>query len=76
MCHMFTCRLAPVTCQVLHVTWHMPPVACHLSIMPPATATDPANSPTMHRRLVCKDPKIQKISEQKKLSQPLNGKNV
>ena len=36
-----------------------PCVTCHLSIAPTAKATDlpPANAPTMHRRLVCKDPK-------------------
>ena len=47
-----------VTCRVSHVT-------CHLSLTPTATDTDlpPDNSPIMHCRLVCKDPK----SEEKKL---------
>ena len=47
MCHMFraTCCMSPVT--------------YNLSLMPTATATfhPPANSPTMHSRLVCKDQK-------------------
>ena len=39
------------------VVCHMSPVSCHLSLTPTVTATDPppANSPTMHSSLVCKD---------------------
>ena len=49
-------------CVVSHMscaTCHVSNVACHLSLTPTATATDPhpANSPSMHSRLVCKDPK-------------------
>ena len=36
-----------------------PGVVCHMSLTQTATATDPppANSPTMHNRMGCKDPK-------------------
>ena len=57
------------------------PFTCHLSLMPTDTATDPTlvNSPTMHRRLVCKDrnccpayiPKNQKLNQNKKLQKKM-----
>ena len=39
---------------------HMSDVTCHLLLTPTATATDPppANSPTMHSRLVHQDKKV------------------
>ena len=51
-----------VTCRVSQVT-------CHLSLTPTATATDPppANSPIMHNRLVCKEPKLYKNLKYKKI---------
>ena len=47
--------------HVTHVAYCRSPVICHLSLMPKATATDlpPANSPTMHSRMVGKDQKNQ-----------------
>ena len=49
-------------CHVSHVTYHT-------SLTPIATATDPppANSPTMHSRLVGQDPKKLKIFQTQKL---------
>ena len=74
-----TNRKGPTNIFLLHVvcvTYHMSLVichikcfACHLSLMPSATATDPppANSPTMHSRLVWKYPKkAQNISKCRK----------
>ena len=60
-----------VTCHMSHVTWQMSPVACHLSITPTVTATDPppAYSPTMHSRLILKDLKIIKKIQNTKKSQ-------
>ena len=48
-------------CRVLHVAYRLSPVTCHLSLTPTATATylASANSPTMHSRLVRKDPRTQ-----------------
>ena len=45
-------------CHVSCVMCCMSCVTCQLSPTPTATATDPppSNSPTMHSRLVCKDP--------------------
>ena len=56
---------------MLHVA--MLPVTCHRTLMPTATATDPPspNSPTMPRRLVCKDPKPEIFKKHKNY---LNGK--
>ena len=54
-------------CHVSHLTWHVSCVACHLSpvtcqmsLTPTATTMDPipANSPSLHSRMVDKDPKI------------------
>ena len=45
-----------VTCQVSGFMYHMSPVTYHLSLIPNATDPHPANSPTMHSRLFCKDP--------------------
>ena len=42
--------MSHVKCRLSHITYH-------LSLMPTAMDPHPANSPTMHRRLVCKDPK-------------------
>ena len=54
-----------MSCVVRHLT----PVTCQLSLTPTATATDPpsANSPSMHRKLVCKDQKPKNIQTQKSL---------
>ena len=45
--------------QVSVVSCLVTPVTCHMSLTQTATATDPspANSPTMHSRIICKDPK-------------------
>ena len=52
-----TCHVSHVTCQMSHVKCCMPHVTCHMSLTPTAIATDPppANSPTLHSRMVCKD---------------------
>ena len=57
-----------------HITRCLSPVTCHMSLMPTATATDSpaANSPTIHKWLVCKD---QKNSECQK-SSILTEKNI
>ena len=49
----------------------MSPVTYYLSLMPTGTATDHslANSPTIHSKLVCKDPKNKKILINQKKSQ-------
>ena len=49
-------NLSLVACFVTLVTCHQSCVSCNLSSMPTATATDPppANSPTMHNRLLTK----------------------
>ena len=56
-------NLLRVTRHWSYVTCHVSRDTCHLSLTPAATATDPtpANSPTMHSRLVRKDLKTQKI---------------
>ena len=45
---------------MLRVTCRMSPVTCQMSLTPTATARDPppANSPTMHNRMVCEDQQI------------------
>ena len=57
----FTCNVSCTMYHVTHVACRRSPVICHLSLMPKATATDPppANSPTMHSRMVGKDQKNQ-----------------
>ena len=47
------------TFHVLPVTCRVSPVTCNQSLTPAAPATDPpsANSPIMHSRQFCKDPK-------------------
>ena len=61
-------KMSCVRCHVSGVTRHVSPLTCHLWITPTATATDPpnANSPIMHSRLVCKEPKTKKIQKRKK----------
>ena len=56
-----TCNVSCTMYPVTHVAFCRSPVICHLSLMPKATATDPppANSPTMHSRMVGKDQKNQ-----------------
>ena len=59
-----------VSCTMYHgipVACRRSPVICHLSLMPKATATDPppANSPTMHSRMVGKDQKNQNKTQSK-----------
>ena len=53
--------------HVLRVTCHMSRVTCYLLETLTATATyhPPANSPIMHSRLVCTDPKPRKIQNPK-----------
>ena len=53
-----TCHLSPVTSNLSPVTCHLSPTTWHMSLTPTTTATDPspANSPTMHSRMVHKDP--------------------
>ena len=53
-------QVSRVTCHVSCVASHMSHGTCHMSLTPTATAMDPppANSPTMHSRMVCEDPKI------------------
>ena len=67
-----------VACRVSHsgVICCVSPVICQLSLTPIATATDPppANSPIMHSRLFCKDPKNHRIFDNAK--NPQNGKNT
>ena len=48
-------------CHVSYVTCHVSDVVYHLSLTQTATVTDspPANFPTLHSMLVCKEPKIQ-----------------
>ena len=54
------CQVSDVRCHVSCVTCHLSYVTCHISITPTVTAMDPppANSPTMHIRMVRKDPQI------------------
>ena len=54
------CHMSGVTFHVSTVTCNLPPVICHLSLTPTATAISPppSNSPIMHSRLVLKDAKI------------------
>ena len=54
-------------CHISGATCHKSCVTCHLSLTPIATNPQPANSPTMHSRLVQKDPKTQKYSKCKQL---------
>ena len=60
-------KMSGVMCQASRVTCHKSCVACHLSLLPTATATDPppADSPTMHNRLVLKDQTTQTIKNSK-----------
>ena len=62
------CRTAPatlgllknITCHVSYIICHKSHVGCHLSLTPTATAMDPPPAnyrTTMHKRMVCKDPK-------------------
>ena len=54
------CNVSVVRCQVSHVMCHVSRATCHMSLTPTATDTypSPANSPTMHSRMV---QKVQKI---------------
>ena len=74
-CHVswVMCHLSCVTCHVSCVMCHVPHVKklCvtrHLSLTPTVTATypPPANSPTMHVKLVCKDKTKQKNKKHSK----------
>ena len=58
------CNVPRVRGCLLPVVSHVALVMCHLSLTPTATATDPApaNSQTMHSRLVQDDQKTQKLS--------------
>ena len=62
------CDGSGVTCYISCVMCNMSHVTCNLSHVKNATATKhpPANSPIMHSRLVCKDPK--KCQNQKKIN--------
>ena len=66
----FACQVLGVTCHVLFVRCQVLHVTCH-QLTPTAKAIDPppANSPIMHSRLLCKDPKAPKKSECKKILQ-------
>ena len=48
--------MARVTCHLSCVLYHVSRFTCHMSLMPTATFMDPppANSHTMHCRMVCK----------------------
>ena len=56
------CHISCVKCCVSYVMYHLSPVTCHLSLTTKTKAIDPppANSPTMHSRLVCKEKKERK----------------
>ena len=69
-----------VTCHISCVTCHISTVTYHLSPTPTATVTDtpPANSPTMHSRLVHKDLKSSpphNIREEEKIFLLANNSN-
>ena len=53
-------HMSCVTCHLSQVKCHLLCVTCHMSLMQTATAMDPppANSLTMHSRMVGKDPRI------------------
>ena len=75
------CHVSRLILHVLCVICHMSLVTFHLSLTPIATATypPPANSPTMHRRLVFKDQKNWKIFQkikQKNIEMVKKHKNV
>ena len=59
------CQVSHVTCHMSRVTCHLTPDTYHLSLMPTARDPHPAISPTMHSRLVYKDPKSKKIFKRK-----------
>ena len=52
-------RYDQICLKQIRLRCHMLSVTCHMSLTPTATAMDPspANSPTMHSRIVRKDPK-------------------
>ena len=56
------CHKSCVMCHMSHVMCPVCRVACHLSLTPKTTATgaSTANSPTMQRRLVHRDPRARK----------------
>ena len=60
-----TWYVSRATCHVLCVTCHLIPVTYHLSLIPTATDPHPANSPTMHSRLVHKNQKPKKVEKRK-----------
>ena len=45
----FTCCVSDAMCNASGDTFHKSHVVCHLSLTPTARATDPANSPIMHK---------------------------
>ena len=53
---------------MLQTLYYFRDVECHLSLRPTDIATDPppANSSTMHSKLVYKDPKTRKIFKMQK----------
>ena len=59
-------------CHMSLVTCHLSPLTCHRSLTATATATDPppSISPTMHSRLVHKDPKKPKHKKSLKRQKP------
>ena len=58
-------KISGVTCHVSYVTCHMSSDACHLThvINANSQSPPPANSPTMHNRMVFKDPKNVEIAD-------------
>ena len=79
-CHIscVTFHVSGVMCLVTWVTFHMSLVTCHLS---PVANTNsqihpsPVNSPIMHSRLVCKDPKTKTHVKTQKKKTHWNNKN-
>ena len=79
-CHLspVTCDMSPVTCHLSPVTCHLSPVTCHLSLTPTTIATDspPANYPTLHSQVICKDPKPNCRKKRNKLLHSSEEKNI
>ena len=50
------CHVSLVTYIMSHVTYHLSLIICDLSLMPTTKDPSTANYPTMHSRLVRKDP--------------------
>ena len=61
-------NISHVSCVICHVScvlYHMMHVTFHMSVRPTATDPPPANYPTMHRRLLCKDHKTEEEQKYK-----------